>query len=387
MAGINWNPALEALPFSPIRRMFNTAATMDNVLHLSIGQPDFPTPPHIIEAQVRALREGKTRYELDSGLPHLREAVASFYSGHYGITLRSENVLITTGCCEGMFIALFGACRPGAEIIVVEPYFVLAHIAEMAGATLRPVVTTAANGYQVDPQEVIDAMNDKTAAILMNSPGNPTGTVYPRATMAAVCDAAARRGITLISDEVYDRIILDEGCFASALTCAPTMDNLIMASSVSKTYSMAGLRIGWVISTRENIETMQRAHMFISTAENTPAQWAAVTALTEDQDYVDEMVAEYRRRRDRIVDLVDAAPQFTGYRPGGAFFIMPSLPPGADSFDVAMRLLTEAGVCTIPGGAFGPSCNNALRISFATSTEIIEAAFERMNPWLEKQSF
>ena len=99
MAGINWNPALEALPFSPIRRMFNTAATMDNVLHLSIGQPDFPTPPHIIEAQVRALREGKTRYELDAGLPHLREAVASFYSGHYGIALRSDNVLITTGCC------------------------------------------------------------------------------------------------------------------------------------------------------------------------------------------------------------------------------------------------------------------------------------------------
>ena len=385
--GINWNPAFEALPFSPIRKMFNTAATMEDVLHLSIGQPDFPTPPHIIEAHIEALRDGKTRYEMDAGLPELRQALASFYNGRYGISLGPENVLVTTGCCEGMFIALTGAVRPGAEIILAEPYFVLAHVAEMAGATLRCIPTTADNGYQIDPQEVIDAINDRTTAILLNSPGNPTGTVYPRETMTTICEAAAERGIAVISDEVYDRLVLDDIEYATALTCAPSLDNMIMSSSVSKTYSMAGMRIGWVISSPENIETMQRPHMFISTTENTASQWAAVAALNGDQGCVDEMVAAYRERRDRVVELVAEAPHLTAYNPGGAFFITPSLPPGTDGFDVAMRMLTEARVCTVPGGACGESCRNALRSSFATSMDVIENAFARMMPWLEKQSF
>ncbi len=385
--GINWNPALAALPFSPIREMFNTAATMDDVVHLSIGQPDFPTPPHVIEAHIDALRAGKTRYEMDAGLPELRAAVADSYNGLYGLTLKPENVLITTGCCEAMFMALTAAVKPGMEVIVVEPVFVLVHIAKLAGAVVRPIVTTAEQGYQVDPQQVIDLINDNTCAIMINSPGNPTGAVYPRETIEAICAAADQRGLALISDEVYDRLVLDGDAFASALALSPSLDNLIMTSSVSKTYSMAGLRLGWAISSERNIVDLQRYHMFISTTENTPSQWSAVAALHGDQGCVDAMVGEYRTRRDRIVQLVLEAPHLTGYRPGGAFFIMPSLPSGTDGFDLAMRMLKEIGVCTIPGGAFGQSCNNALRISYATSIEQIEAAFERMIPWLSRQSF
>jgi aspartate/methionine/tyrosine aminotransferase len=385
---IKWNPSLSALPFSPIRLMFNTASTMPDVAHLSIGQPDFPTPPHIIESHIQALRDGKTRYEMDAGLPQLREAIAGFYNDRYHIDLEPDNVLVTTGCCEGMYIALTGAVWPGTEMITAEPYFVLNRVAEMAGATLRCIPTTAENGYQLDPQQVIDAITEKTSVILLNSPGNPTGAVYPRETITAICEAAAERGIALISDEVYDRLILDDAdSYASALTCAPNRDNVIVSSSVSKTYSMAGMRIGWVISSKANIETMQRHHMFISTTENTASQWAVTTALTGDQSCVDEMVDAYRARRDRVVELVTAAPHLTAYRPGGAFFIMPSLPAGTDSFDFCMRMLKEAGVCTIPGGAFGESCNNGFRISFATSMDVIETAFERMTKWLEKQSF
>jgi aminotransferase len=385
-AGIDWHPALAALPFSPIRQMFNTAAEMEDVIHLSIGQPDFAMPEHVVDAHVRALREGKTRYEMDAGLPQLRVAVAEFYNQQYGSQLTERNVLITTGCCQAMFMALTAAVQPDREVIVIEPYFVLAHIVGVAGAIPHSITTHAANGYQVDPQEVIDAMNDRTCAIMLNSPGNPTGTVYPRETVKAICHAAEERGIVVISDEVYDRLVFD-GPYASALTCAPSLDKLIMSSSVSKTYSMAGLRLGWAISSEDNIVQLQRYHMFISTTENTPTQWAALAALKGDQSCVQRMLDEYRRRRDRIVELVDAAPHLTGYVPGGAFFIMPSLPAGADSFDVAMRMLREARVCTIPGGAFGKSCNNALRISYATSMDQIEAAFERLNPWLQKLSF
>ena len=383
---IKWHPALSALPFSPIRQMFNTAAEMDDVLHLSIGQPDFPMPDHIVEAHIQALRDGKTRYVLDAGLPPLRQAVANFYNRQYELQLGEENVLITTGCCQAMFMALTAAVRPGMEVIVVEPVFVLVYIAGLANAILRPIVTLADNGYQLDPQQVIDAISDKTCAILLNSPGNPTGAIYPRETIDAICCEAARCGIAVISDEVYDRLILD-GPYASALACSPSLDHVIACSSVSKTYSMAGLRLGWAISSKENIVNLQRYHMFISTNENTPTQWAAVAALEGDQSCVDGMVDEYRRRRDRVVELIAETPHLTGYSPGGAFFVMPSMPKGADSFEVAMRLLVETGVCTIPGGAFGKSCNNALRISYASGMDQIEGAFERLIPWFAKQSF
>ncbi len=385
--GIDWHPSLAALPFSPIREMFNTAAGMDDVIHLSIGQPDFPTPPHIIDAFIEALRAGKTRYELDAGLPELRTAVAGCYNRLYGLRLDPENVLITTGCCQAMYMALSGAVKPGMKVIYVEPVFVLAHIIAMAGAVPHPILTTADDGYQVDPQQIIDAMDADTCAVMLNSPGNPTGTVYGRQSIEAICDEATRRGIALISDEVYDRLVLDDGDYASVLNSAPSLDNVIMASSVSKTYSMAGLRLGWLISSRENIVALQRYHMFISATESTPAQWAGVAALQGDQGCVKQMVDQYRLRRDRVVQLTDEAPHLTGYRPGGAFFIMPSLPAGADGFDLAMRMLHEIRVCTIPGGAFGESCTNALRISYATPVETIDAAFERMVPWLRRQSF
>ncbi|MAE64902.1 MAG: aspartate aminotransferase [Phycisphaeraceae bacterium] len=385
--GIDWHPGLGELPYSPIRHMFNTAAKMDDVIHLSIGQPDFPMPEHIADAMVKAIRDGHTGYALDAGLPELRRAVADFYSGYHGTSLGPDNVLITTGCGQTMFMALSAASKPEMEVVIVEPVFVFQHVIRMAGAIPRPIVTTAAEGYQLDPQQVRDAISEKTCAIMINSPGNPTGAVYPRSTVQAICDIAAERNLALISDEVYDRLILDGGEFAGVLGCADSLDNVIMTSSLSKSFSMAGLRLGWAISSERNIVDLQRYHMFISTCENTPTQWAGVAALTGDQGCVEEMVAAYRQRRDRIVPLVDAAPHLTGYTPGGAFFIMPSLPESCDSFEFAMRMLHEIGVCTIPGGTFGASCNNALRISFATSMEKIEAAFERMIPWLSRQSF
>lgn len=230
-------------------------------------------------------------------------------------------------------------------------------------------------------------MTDETCAIMINSPGNPTGTVYPRATMQAICQAAIERGIPIISDEVYDRLILDDEPYASALSYCPDLDQLLVASSVSKTYSLAGLRLGWLISSQANIETLQRYHMFISTCESTPSPWAVLAAISGEQSSVDDMVQEYLRRRARVVVLLSQCKQMTSYTPGGTFFVMPSLSPGADSMDVAMRMLKEVRVCTIPGVTFGHSCNNALRLSYSTSIPNIEAAFERMIPWLAKQSF
>ena len=229
-------------------------------------------------------------------------------------------------------------------------------------------------------------MNDNTCAIMLNSPGNPTGTVYPAETLQPILQQAQQRGIPVISDEVYDRLILDDMEYPTALTLAPSLENAFVASSISKSYALPGLRIGWVISDESNIVALQRMHMFISTTENTAAQHAAVEALQGDQSCVDQMVAAYRARRDRLVEIMDSTPFIRGYSPGGAFFVMPSLPECQDSFEFAMKMLREAKVCTIPGGAFGESCNNALRISFATDLDTIERSMERMIPWLETQS-
>lgn len=385
---INWNPALEALPLSGIRRMFNLAATMNDVIHLSIGQPDFPTPKHIIEAHIAALNQDKTHYTMDAGLPELLSALSEYYTRRSGRSLAPENFLETTGGSEAMFLAITGVAAPGKEIIVIEPSFVLFQpLVKMTGASVRRVVTTAKNGYQVDPQEVIDAIGPRTCAIILNSPGNPTGTLYPRSTIEAICVEASRRGVTVISDEVYDRLILDDVEPCSVLDCAPDLNQVIVASCVSKTYSMPGLRIGWLISGEASIQTLRRYHMFTTTVGNTPGQWAAVAALKGSQQCVADMVAEYRRRRDRIVQWIETAPHLSGYRPQGAFYIMPSLPERTDGSAFALKMLEETGVCTIPGDTFGESCRNALRISYATALDKIEQAFERVMPWLEKQSF
>ena len=385
---LRWNPALEALPMSGIRRMFNLAAKMEDVIHLSIGQPDFPTPEHIIEAHIAALRAGKTRYTMDAGLPELLEELARYYGARYQLSLSPDNFLETTGGGEAFFLAISSVVTPGSEVIVIEPSFVLFEpLARMFGARVRRLVTTAENGYQVDPEEVIDLIGDRTSAIILNSPDNPTGAVYPASTIGPICREAHRRGVPVVSDEVYDRLVFDDQDYASVLRWTPDLNNVMVAGSFSKSYSMPGMRIGWLASGKERIETLRRYHMFTTTVGNTPGQWAAVAALRGDQQCVTDMVHQYRERRDRVVGLVSATPHFTGYSPGGAFYIMPSLPPGVDGSDLALRMLQEIRVCTIPGDTFGQSCRNGLRLSYATAPAQIEAAFERMIPWLEKQSF
>lgn len=386
---MNWNPAVAGLPMSGIRKMFTMAASMDDVIHLSIGQPDFPTPRHIAEADMRAVDADKTHYTMDQGLPELLEELVVTYSRLSGKSLGPENFLVTNGATEAVFLALTALVRPGGEVIVIEPSFSLYQpLVRMNGGDVRRIVTTAANGYQPDAGEVIAAMNDRTSAILLNSPGNPTGAVYPEEFVRSVCEAAAGRGIAVLSDEVYERFVLDEDLrFASVLEHAPALDGVFVANSVSKTYSMPGLRVGWVVSSAENIAVLRRFHMHTTTVVNTPAQWAVVEALQSSQQCVADMVAEYRRRRDRIVDLMRDIPSLCGYRPQGAFYIMPSLPGNQDAEEVAVRMLRETGVCVVPGVSFGASCANALRISYANSMENINRAFERITPWFRKQSF
>ncbi|MBE0509063.1 MAG: pyridoxal phosphate-dependent aminotransferase [Marinospirillum sp.] len=382
-----FGPSMHAIPMPGIRRMINMAAGKEDVIHLSIGQPDFPTPEHIIEAHIDALRAGQTGYTMDAGLPELLTALRDYYSERYKVDrLTEENFLITTGATEAMYLALSATAAPGRQFICTDPTFLLyAPLIRMNGGEVKLIPTRAEQGHQIDPQEVIDAMGMRTFAIVLNSPSNPTGTVYPRETVEAIVQEAAYRGIYVFADEVYDHLILDHMDFPSVISCTSDLDHVMSISSFSKTFSMAGLRIGWIISSQGAIRKLRRYHMFTTTVANTPAQWAGVAALRGDRSCVDTMVAEYRRRRDRVVELVNDAPWLQGYEPQGAFYIFPSLPKGTDGSKLALQMLDETGVCVIPGDAFGEECSNYIRISYSNSMEQIEEAFERMIPWLKKQ--
>lgn len=384
----SWNPAMQTIPVPGIRRMVNLAATMKDVIHLSIGQPDLPTPPHIIDAYVDALKAGQTGYTMDAGLPELLVALRDYYGRRYDRKLTRDNILITSGATEAMYLALSATAAPGRQFIVTDPSFLLyAPLIRMNGGEVKFIPTRIENNHQLDPDEVIRAMGSRTFAVVLNSPNNPTGAVYPRSTIERLVEECAYRGIQIFSDEVYDHLILDDEEYASVLNCSVDLDNIMCISSFSKTFSMAGLRVGWVISSQATIKSLRRYHMFTTSVANTPAQFAGVAALTGDQQCVRDMVDIYRNRRDKIVDLINQTPHLTGYQPGGAFYSFPNLPPHVDGSDVALRMLKETGVCVVPGDAFGEHSTNALRFSFSASTDTIQKAFDRIIPWMAKQPF
>lgn len=383
-----WNPALLAIPVPGIRKMVNLAATMDDVIHLSIGQPDLPAPQHVIDAATAALQAGQTGYTMDAGLPELLEALAQYYGERCERSLTPENVIITTGATEAIYLALTAISAPGREFIVPDPCFQLyAPLIRINGGSVRYVATHPEDNHQLDPQAVIDAIGPNTHAIVLNSPSNPSGALYPPETIEAIVREAAYRGIYVISDEVYDHLYYDRRDYPSVLSLCSDLDNVMVISSFSKTYSMAGLRIGWLIGSQGAIKKLRRYHIFTTTVANTPCQWAGVAAVRGGNEFIESMTAEYRRRRDRLVQLVEQTPHLTGYVPQGAFYMFPSLPDGIDGSNVALRMLKEIGVCTIGGDSFSDHHRNALRISYSTSLEQIERAFERIIPWMEKQSF
>ncbi|MDX1459021.1 MAG: aminotransferase class I/II-fold pyridoxal phosphate-dependent enzyme [Marinobacter sp.] len=382
-----WHPSMQAIPVPGIRRMVNMAATMKDVIHLSIGQPDQPTPQHIVDAYIDALNAGQTGYTMDAGLPELLVALRDYYGKRYNRKFTRDNILITSGATEAMYLALSATAAPGRQFIITDPSFLLyAPLIRMNGGEVKFIPTHPENNHQLDPDDVIKAMGDRTFAIVLNSPNNPTGAVYPRSTIETIVEECAFRGIQIYSDEVYDHLIFDEEEYASVLSCALDLDNVMCISSFSKTYSMAGLRVGWVISSQAAIKSLRRYHMFTTSVANTPAQFAGVAALTGDQQCVKDMVNIYRERRDRIMSLIDETPHLTGYKPGGAFFSFPNLPPHVDGSDLALRMLKETGVCVVPGDAFGEDTSNALRFSFSTSCEKLDEAFDRIIPWMAKQS-
>ncbi|WP_323174000.1 pyridoxal phosphate-dependent aminotransferase [Natrialba sp. PRR66] len=356
---------VENVSISGIREVFEAAG--DDAINLGLGQPDFPTPAHARRAAVEAIESGQTdAYTSNKGTPQLREAIAAKYDRDYGIEVDPGNTIATSGGSEALHLALEAHVDPNQEVIFPDPGFVSYDaLTRIAGGTPKPV--SLRDDLTLDPAAVEDAITEETAVFIVNSPANPTGAVQSEADMREFARIADEHDVLCISDEVYEHIVF-EGEHHSPLKFAET-DNVVVVSACSKTYSMTGWRLGWLVGSGDRIDRMLRVHQYAQACASAPAQFAAEAALTGPQEPVAEMVGAFEERRDVVVDgLEDAGLEVP--TPSGAFYAMPRVPEGwCDE-------VLDRGVVAVPGEAFGSNGEGYARLSYATGMEELKAALE-----------
>jgi aminotransferase len=370
---------------SGIRKFFDIAATMKDVISLGIGEPDFTTPAAILEAGVRSLQNGETHYTSNAGILELRQAIANHLEKLYGISYDPQNeIIITVGCSEALYLANTALLNPGDEVIIPTPCFV-AYQAEVALAGGVPVEVAGKmeNNFDVDPAEIAAAITPRTRAILIGFPNNPTGAVASRETLTELARLAEEHDLIVLSDEIYDRLVygVDHVCFP---TIPGARKRTILLGGFSKAYAMTGWRIGYAAGPAEILKGLLRVHQYTIMSAPTSAQTAAVEALLHGEKSVQEMAAEYDRRRRLIVSGMNAIGLPT-FEPRGAFYAFPKVSvTGMDDETFAERLLEAEHVAVVPGSAFGAGGQGFVRCSYATAYEKIEEALRRIEHFVKQ---
>ncbi len=375
-----------ATPPSGIRKFFDIAANMKDVISLGIGEPDFVTPQPILQAGIDSLQRGETAYTSNSGTVELRHALSQhlnkLYKVHYD---PAEEIIVTVGVSEALYLVMTAVLNPGDEVIIPEPSFVsYAPEVSFAGGLPVAVPTYVKDNFQVTAETIEAAITPKTKAILLGYPNNPTGAVMTREVMLAVTAVAEQHDLLIISDEIYDRLV-----YGIEHVCVPALPGLrertVLLGGFSKDYAMTGWRIGYACAPAEILAAMRKVHQYTIMSAPTTGQAAAVAALTPAGDrYVEEMRQEYDRRRRLIVDGFNTL-GMDCFEPRGAFYAFPSIAKtGMSSDDFAMRLLDEEEVAMVPGDAFGASGAGFVRASYATAYEKIEEALNRLERFMRR---
>ncbi len=369
---------------SGIRRYFDIAATMENVITLGIGEPNFTTPAHITEKGVAALQAGRTAYTSNAGMIELRRAIAGYIERLYGLVYRPEDqVLVTVGVSEGLWLALKAILDPGDEVLVVQPCFVANSAAvEMAGGVSVPVDAVVENEFQVTGADLEAKITPRTKAILISYPNNPTGAILTDEHLHQVAAVAEKYDLVVISDEIYERLIYNDvthTCFAAL----PGMfERTIVLSGMSKSFAMTGWRIGYVTAPEAMMVAMHKLHQYLIMSAPTVAQIASIEALLYGDEDVEMMRGVYDQRRRLIVDGFNDM-GLTCFEPRGAFYAFPSIAvTDMSDEDFCESLLREEQVAVVPGSAFGDSGRGFVRASYTNSTENIEKALERMRRFM-----
>lgn len=356
-----------------------------SVINLGIGQPDFPTPPHVVEAAVKALRDGHHGYTPANGIPELRRAVAARLERRAGVPLDPDRVIAVPGGKVTMFFAITLFGEPGAEILYPNPGFpIYESVIRYSGATPVPLPLHEDRGFAFSAEEVLARVNERTRLIIVNSPANPTGGVVPKAELDRLVEGLeAWPQVVVMSDEIYGEMLYDGLEHASLLAYESLRDRLILLDGFSKTYAMTGWRLGYGYWPKELVEPAVRLAVNSFSCVNAPAQWAGIAALEGPQEAVAEMVAAFDRRRRAVVAGLNAIEGLSCVTPGGAFYAFPNIAgTGLTAKAMETGLLEEAGVAAIAGTSFGAEGEGYLRISYANSLENIEAALGRIGDWL-----
>lgn len=370
---------------SGIRKFFDIAATMKDVISLGIGEPDFATPAPIMEAGKNSLNLGETHYTSNAGKLDLREAISRHLKSHYGVTYDPVNELIVTvGVSEALYLAATAILDPGDEVIIPTPCFV-SYQAEvlMAGAVPVEVPSRFENQFALDPSDLDKAITSRTKAILIGYPNNPTGAVASHAVLLEVARIAEKNDLLVISDEIYDRLVygVDHVCFPSL---ADSKKRTILLGGFSKDYAMTGWRIGYAAGPADIIQGLVRIHQYTVMSAPTMSQTAAMEALRVGEPYIKEMLNEYGRRRKLIVSGLNRLGLDT-FEPCGAFYAFPRInTTGMNDESFAEKLLNEERVAVVPGSAFGPGGAGFVRCSYATAYEKIEEALHRIEHFMHQ---
>lgn len=373
---------LHDIPPSGIRKFFDLIASTEGVISLGVGEPDHITPEPIRNACVEALEKGKTKYTSNSGMPELREEIASYLESMFNLKYSPEQVLVTVGVSEAVDLALRAIINPGDEILIGEPSYVsYAPCTTFAGGKPVMVPTRAEDGFRLRKKDLVTRISDRTKAILLSYPNNPTGAIMGQDDLEEIAHLAENYNLLVISDEVYAELTYDSK-HVSIASLPGMAERTILLNGFSKIFAMTGWRLGFAAGPKPIIDAMLKIHQYTMLCAPSISQYAALTALRDGYQFVEEMVYEYDQRRKLIVNGLKQL-GLPCVEPKGAFYVFPSIRhTGMSSEEFSERLLFEAKVAVVPGNAFGRSGEGFVRCCYAASRSDIEEALERIDNFL-----
>lgn len=376
---------VEALKPSGIRRFFDLANTMEGVISLGVGEPDFSTPWHVCEEAIQSMADGRTHYTANKGLLELREEIAKFHSEHYNQNYHPKTeILVTVGGSEAIDLSMRALLNPGDEVIVMDPNYVAYEPAiRLAGGVCVPIVLTRENEFKLKADDLKKAITDKTKAMIINYPSNPTGGVMTEADYREILPIIQESGIYVVSDEIYAELSFDQA-FASLSQFEEVRDQILVINGFSKAYAMTGWRLGYILANPTITKALTKIHQYVIMSASTPAQYAAIEALRNGYDDVILMREEYLNRRNLLVNSLNRMGLNTPM-PHGTFYVFADIRPyGLSSEEFCNELLNQEKVACVPGDAFGPHGQGFIRISYAYSLNHIKEACVRIEHFLQQ---
>lgn len=380
-----FNPKAVALKPSGIRKFFDLAYTMEDVVSLGIGEPDFVTPWHIRDAGIYSLEKGNTMYTPNGGLPQLRTALSAYLYRRFDMDYQPEEILVTVGGSEAIDLALRAILEPGDEVIIPEPSFVCYDpITQLCGGVSVPIPTLAEDAFRLTVDRLEAAITPRTKALILPFPNNPTGAVMRREHLEPIAEVCIRHDLVVISDEIYGELTYGGERHVSIATLPGMHERTIVVSGLSKSHAMTGWRIGYAAAPVEAAKLMTKIHQFALMCAPTVSQYAALEAIENGDEDIQEMKEEYDQRRRFICDGLNRM-GLPCFEPCGAFYVFPDIrSTGLTSDEFCRRLLVEQHVAVIPGNAFGAAGEGFVRCSYAYSVQKIAAALERIEAFLKK---